>query len=199
MNSYRSFEDRILSVRKCQPDLKLIHVGEDACEFAGIYHLEVNRKRIAGYRIRFILSKNDRHEPIVQLLDNYFSFNVDRHIYSDGQCCICVWLHWTFFNGYRIDLFLQKAVRDFFLSQIYYDEHEKYLFDWDHGPAGIYKAFADILLVPNKRGRVQRRLRKLINGEGRSNRVSVPQAAEMMAKLDSLQGQAEGLKVPQNS
>lgn len=102
-------------------------------------------------------------EPMVFETGNRIPKSADRHFYPNGACCTGVWEEWIVKNRQpSIALFLEGPVRNFFLSQMYFEIHGSWPFgERSHGVAGIREACAETLCVENDPELLERYLRVL--------------------------------------
>jgi hypothetical protein len=107
---------------------------------------------IDQFDVSIFVAKNfPRIEPVVFETGNRIPREVDRHCYTNGACCTGVWDEWLAKNECpTIDTFLEGPVRNFFLSQMYFEIHGRWPFgERSHGDAGIREACVDILGIKN--------------------------------------------------
>jgi hypothetical protein len=119
---------------------------------------------IDHFEICIIVRRNfPRSEPIVFETGKRIPKTVDRHCYADGACCTGVWDEWRAkHNRPTLETFLEGPVRNYFLSQIYFEIHGSWPFgERSHGIAGIWEACADLLEVKNDPKLILRYLRVL--------------------------------------
>lgn len=76
---------------------------------------------------------------------------LDRHINTNGTCCIGVHGEWEFTSAdTSFGAFLTGPVRDFFLSQLHFEAHGVWPFDQRaHGLPGMIESYAELLGVGN--------------------------------------------------
>jgi len=86
-------------------------------------------------------------EPVLQEKAGRFPREIDRHIYSNGACCTCVWAEWLeISDDTSFAAFCSGPVRDFFLSQLYYEQEGDWPFgERKHGPEGLAESVSRIL------------------------------------------------------
>jgi hypothetical protein len=111
----------------------------------------------------FVAKKFPRLEPLVFETGNRVPREVDRHCYTNGACCTGVWDEWLAKNERpTIDTFMEGPVRNFFLSQMYFEIHGRWPFgERSHGDAGIREACAEMLGIKNDEKLILRYLRVL--------------------------------------
>ena len=87
----------------------------------------------------------------------------DRHINTDGDCCVTVWEHWlASADDHSFAAFLNGPVHAFFLGQHYFETTGRWPFgEWSHGRKGLEEAYAELLGIPVKRNEIIYRLRLL--------------------------------------
>lgn len=78
---------------------------------------------------------------------------IDRHINSDGDCCVTVWEEWLVrTDDTSFSAFLNGPVREFFLAQYWFERTGRWPFgERPHGEEGLLEAYADVLGIPNKK------------------------------------------------
>jgi hypothetical protein len=176
-----NLEDVIFDVFCCQPKL-LPSVTAEGAQFRGHFVLQGPSAPICEiplvieYDVRF-----PEIEPVVQLVEPTFPFKIDRHIYTNGTCCVCIWEHWlSTSKDITMSGFLKGPVSDFFLSQLYFNEHGSWPFgEWEHGEEGLLQAYSAILNVEPSRSAVLESLNRIVRRDRSRGRV-LPSVAEMM-------------------
>jgi hypothetical protein len=119
---------------------------------------------IDQFDVLILIAKDfPRREPVVFETGNRIPREVDRHCYTNGACCVGVWDEWRVGNVKpTISAFLEGPVRNFFLSQIYFEIHGRWPFgERSHGDAGIREACVDMLGIRNDPKLIMRYLRVL--------------------------------------
>ena len=86
-------------------------------------------------------------EPILQDKTGRFPRDIDRHIYSNGTCCTCVWAEWLeISDDTSFAAFCSGPARDFFLSQLYFEQDGDWPFGQrKHGAEGLAESVSRIL------------------------------------------------------
>jgi hypothetical protein len=139
-----------------QPFLSVAE-AEGGFEIAGKFLVASSSYSTSGgaidyFDVSIIVAKDyPRTEPVVFETGNRIPREADRHCNPNGACCTGVWEEWIVKNSQpSIDLFLEGPVRNFFLSQMYFEIHGSWPFgERSHGDAGIREACADMLSVEN--------------------------------------------------
>jgi hypothetical protein len=119
---------------------------------------------IDQYAVLILVAKDFPHrEPIVFETGDRIPREVDRHCYTNGACCTGVWDEWRVRdNSPTVGAFLEGPVRNFFLSQIYFENHGRWPFgERSHGEAGIREACADLLGIKDDQKLLMHYLRVL--------------------------------------
>lgn len=119
---------------------------------------------ISEFDIEIVLSPRypDR-EPKVFEIGGRIARNPDRHVNSDGDCCVTVWEHWlASTQDHSFGSFLNGPLHQFFLGQYWFEKTGKWPFgEYAHGDNGLWEAYAEVLGIPNKKKDVLYRLRLL--------------------------------------
>ncbi len=100
------------------------------------------------FEISVMIPKNfPRSEPLVFETGDRIPRIMDRHCYMSGACCTGIYEEWIATKPNRtIGEFFEGPVRNFFLSQIYFENHGTWPFgERTHGSEGIVEACADLL------------------------------------------------------
>ncbi len=86
-------------------------------------------------------------EPIVFEVGAAIERIADRHMYTSGVCCLCVWEEWLAkTRDTSFQAFCDGPLHNFFLSQVIYDQTGKWPFDErSHGAKGIAEGVASAL------------------------------------------------------
>lgn len=86
-------------------------------------------------------------EPRVFELGGRIPRDIDRHMYDGPRCCTCVWEEWlAISDDTSFKAFIIGPLRNFFLSQIYYERHKKWPFgERSHGIEGLLESASQIL------------------------------------------------------
>lgn len=80
----------------------------------------------------------------------------ERHINTDGSCCVCVWEYWLAREeNPSFEAYLNGPVYSFFISQFTYEQTGQWPFgEWRHGVHGLEEAYSEILNIPCDREKV---------------------------------------------
>lgn len=106
-------------------------------------------------------------EPLVYETAGDLPRDIDRHVYSDGRCCIEVWYAWCMRQritqqDISVRSLLQGPVHNFFFGQYEVDQGRPWPYgEYAHGRRGIMEALADLFKVPAEKERVLARLKIL--------------------------------------
>lgn len=86
-------------------------------------------------------------EPMVLEVGETIERIADRHMYTNGVCCLCVWEEWLVkTSDQSFKAFCDGPLHNFFLSQVIYDQTGKWPFDErSHGAKGIAESIASAL------------------------------------------------------
>ena len=146
----------------CQPELYAVDEGREVV-IRGKYQLREQvtghdpSPPIAKYDIEMGLAKDfPKTEPQVFEVGGRIPREVDRHVSSDGTCCVTVWEVWlAIAPQVSFEAFLTGPVHEFFLSQLWYELHGEWPFgEWSHGVKGVEEACAQVLGIPGNGGRL---------------------------------------------
>lgn len=88
-----------------------------------------------------------RSEPVLQEKAGRFPRDIDRHVYSTGTCCTCVWAEWLeTSDDTSFAAFCGGPIRDFFLSQLHFEQEGDWPFgERKHGAEGLAESVSRIL------------------------------------------------------
>lgn len=137
-----------------QPELTATLAGE-VVVVTGTYCLQpqeddnLNQGCLANFDIQvFIRPGFPLVEPVVREVGGKVPRSADYHINDeDGTCCLEVWESWLAEHP-KADVasFFEGPLRNFFLSQVYLENHEKFPFgEHEHYEAGRLAAYAEQL------------------------------------------------------
>ena len=119
---------------------------------------------ISEFEIDMVLPARYPHrEPKVYEVGGRIPRKPDRHINSDGDCCITVWEHWLLTApDHSFAAFLDGPVNEFFLGQHSYESTGTWPFgERSHGQKGLVEAYADGLGIPHRKSSLNYYLRLL--------------------------------------
>ena len=162
-------EDVNAVLASCQPELYAVDEGQEFV-IRGKYQL---RERVAGddpsppiaeYDIEMGLVKDfPKIEPRVFEVGRRIPREVDRHVSSDGTCCVTVWEVWlTTAPDASFEAFLTGPIYEFFLSQFWYEINGEWPFgEWSHGQTGLEEACSEVLGLPDEEDQLCAYLRVL--------------------------------------
>lgn len=165
-------EEVELTLNQLQPLLSVV-VGDDKIEISGYLQLADHSGVFDQYQIRIELPFGFPEDPpVVRETEGRIEWNADRHVDSDGACCLAVWEEWlltspdTSFKG-----FVEGPLREFFVNQTIYDLKEV----WPgparpHGIAGVIEAYSEILGIQPEKGLIKSYLMALKEFELKKNR-----------------------------
>ena len=151
------------ALASCQPALKATDVG-DKYVIQGRFHVH---ERITGaptdppisiYEVEiWLFPEFPDTEPRVFEIGRRIPRDLDRHMFSDGGCCVTVWEAWlATAPRTSFEAFLNGPLREFFLSQFWYELNGEWPFgEWSHGMKGLEEAYAAVLRVPSEGRRVR--------------------------------------------
>lgn len=184
-----SLRERAQQIRQLQPDLHITSTNDQYIQFTGVYHLIYDDEIIHSFQSRLKIYESKLQEPEFWLTEEHFPFEIDRHIYSSGQCCLEIWEHWLWKNpDYTSKQLIDILIGNFLIGQLYYDRHGRFPFDdWRHGRPGIGDAFREILGLEDgaSTDEMLRELDEIILTKSR-NDISVELAMMMRRKLIDL-------------
>lgn len=110
-----------------------------------------------------IKGKYPSDEPRVFETGGRIPRTIDRHINTDGDCCVTIWEDWLV-RAYDTSFaaFLNGPLREYFLGQYVFERTAKWPFsERPHGSDGLYEAYAEILGIRNRKKDVTYYLRLL--------------------------------------
>ncbi|NCN85854.1 MAG: hypothetical protein GW808_12695 [Sphingomonadales bacterium] len=171
LNSPLNIEEIKQAIAFDQPFLSVAELKECFC-ISGKFVVAPSADDAASgaidqFEVSILVSKKfPQREPMVFETGDRIPREIDRHCYTNGACCTGVWEEWLAKNVRpNIGEFLEGPVRNFFLSQIYFEVHDRWPFgERSHGDAGIFEACVDILGVKNDQRLIRRYLRVLAGG-----------------------------------
>lgn len=111
----------------------------------GIWPVYGETSLIDNYSIKIVIPDDYPDSvPKVYELEGKIPRTPDRHINSDGSCCLFApperWEQWPL--GAGIDVLLNGAVKSYFFSQTYFDLEKVWPFgEWLHDIAGIIQFY----------------------------------------------------------
>jgi hypothetical protein len=102
-------------------------------------------------------------EPKVFEVGGRIPRRADRHINSDGDCCVTVWENWLVTSdNHSVGGFLNGPLYEYLLGQFWFEKTGKWPFgERAHGAPGLEEAYADALGIPNRRQSLLYHLRLL--------------------------------------
>lgn len=88
-----------------------------------------------------------KQEPIVLEIGEAIERIADRHMYTNGVCCLCVWEEWLAKSSdTSFQSFCDGPLHNFFLSQVIFEQTGKWPFDErSHGAKGVAEGIASVL------------------------------------------------------
>lgn len=88
--------------------------------------------------------------PMVCEFEDRLPADIDRHMFSNKNCCVGIFPAWKETNeDISIGAFVRGPVRDFFISQVCFEETETWPFgEYEHGAAGIAQACSEVFGKP---------------------------------------------------
>jgi hypothetical protein len=110
-------------------------------------------------------------EPILAETGERIPRDIDRHMYQNGACCPCVWEEWlATAENTSFASFMEGPVRNFFLSQLYFEEHGEWPFgERKHGIEGLLESVSRVIGRSLDRPAAIRHLNALTGGEPRGH------------------------------
>lgn len=132
-------------VQASYPDLRLVFDGETAL-LRGSFPVREGEDEIDRFQIEVSVEPNSDGLPTVREIGGRIPWLMDRHVEGDGKICPdvpeLILLHGT----PTILEYLDGPVRNFFLSQLTYEETKVWPFDeWQHGRSGVIQAYGNLL------------------------------------------------------
>lgn len=135
-------------LRNHYPSLYLVQRGSHSV-IRGVYPVQLDGKVIDTFLVEIALPRHFPEEaPTVREMSGRILRVADRHVYTDGTLCLFLpeekWKYWP--EGSSILDFLTGPVNDFFLSQLYFEQHGTWPFgERRHGVLGIIDYYAEEL------------------------------------------------------
>ena len=151
------------AVASCQPMLRVTREGTEFV-IRGRYQLNEQvaetpaNAPISIYDVEIWLTANfPQTEPRVFEVGRRIPRDIDRHMFSNGRCCVTVWEAWlATAPQISFEAFLTGPLHEFFLSQFWYELKGEWPFgEWSHGLKGLEEAYAEVLQVPNDGARLR--------------------------------------------
>ena len=104
-----------------------------------------------------------RREPKVFEVGGQIPRKAERHINSDGDCCVTVWENWLVATqDQSFASHINGPLNEYFLGQFWFEKTGKWPFgERPHGTKGLEEAYADALGIPNKQKNLRYHLRLL--------------------------------------
>lgn len=112
----------------------------------GVFEVDSPKGPVDAYKVRIEFDRDfPRAAPLVFDIDGRLPRDIDRHVYSDGHVCLEVWPVWLAQNPEpTVATVLGGPIRNFFLSQSYYEANGKWPFgEYSHGDKGRREALRD--------------------------------------------------------
>ena len=109
---------------------------------------------ISSFEIRIVTSSRyPVQEPAVFEIAGRIPRTADRHINTDGDCCVTVWEEWLVKSeDTSFSAFLNGPLYEFFLGQYWFEKTGKWPFgERSHGEKGLVEAYADVLRIPHRK------------------------------------------------
>ena len=139
-----------------QPELRASRKGTEIL-ILGRYQLHdesavvLTKAPISTYDVEIWLATDfPKTEPWVFEVGRRIPRDLDRHMFSNGRCCVTVWEAWlATAPQVSFEAFLTGPVHEFFLSQFWYELNGEWPFgEWSHGLEGLREAYAEIFENP---------------------------------------------------
>lgn len=133
-----------------QPDLEFSE-SEKYLRASGRFHIyeTVDGSNVLdSFDVVFCFERSfPENEPYIAETGKRLPRDIDRHVYPWGQCCTCIWPQWRgTVKDLTVKAFVDGPVRDFFLSQLYFEQHKTWPFgEWRHGRSGLIQAAKSML------------------------------------------------------
>lgn len=119
---------------------------------------------ITEFDVEIVISpRYPKVEPKIFETGGRIPRNPDRHVNSDGDCCITIWEHWLATAGdHSVSSFLKGPAHQFFLGQYWFEKTGKWPFgEHAHGQQGLQEAYAELMGIRNNKDDVLYHLRLL--------------------------------------
>ncbi len=121
--------------------------------------------RLDAFEIEMLVATSyPEVEPLVYEVGGRIPIHPDRHMYSDGRCCTCIWEEWCATSGdTSFRAFCEGPLRNFFLSQYVFERTGEWPFgERAHGAAGYMQAAAKLLGLDENDARADRYLQAVV-------------------------------------
>ena len=130
------FHKEIKLLKEYYPSLKF-YQEDSKIYFRGLLNIE----DIDSFEIEILLPDDyPKSLPIVKDIGNDIPRNIDRHMYSDGTCCLTinhVMIQKYQSDNYYLLNFIDDFVKPFFANQLYFEQTGKWLTgEYSHGNTG---------------------------------------------------------------
>ncbi len=130
------FHKEIKLLREYYPSLKF-YQENSKIYFRGLLNIE----DIDSFEIEILLPEDyPKSLPIVKDIGNNIPKNINRHMYSDGTCCLTinhVMIQKYQANNYYLLNFIDDFVKPFFANQLYFEQTGTWLTgEYSHGNDG---------------------------------------------------------------
>ena len=141
-------------IEDAYPDLLVSRPGE-LIEVTGSFPITYQGAELGRFQIRIELTDDFPDAlPNLSEVGRRIPWVADRHMFSDGGCCVLVPLEWDLLPSELHSLrgYLDVPVRNFFLSQLAFEEGQGWPFGQRrHGLEGVLEAYRDTLGVADIR------------------------------------------------
>ena len=139
------------ALRELQPHLIITNETSSNFTIEGSFQLSGPNGPFDHYVLRLVVSKKfPSIEPLVFETAERIPRIPDRHINSNGSCCLTVWEEWlAIAPDFSFRGFLDGPLKEFFLNQWWFEKDGRWRFgERPHGAPGIVQAYACVLEIP---------------------------------------------------
>lgn len=137
------------AIEELQPGLKIVQT-EPQIVISGVYLLTGPEGPFDQFHARILVGYGyPNTEPALYETGGRIPVAIDRHVNTDGTCCVTVWEEWLAnADSTSFRSFLQGPIHEFFLSQWWFERTKKWRFgERAHGKEGLLAAYAEALSV----------------------------------------------------
>ncbi|MEX2565816.1 MAG: hypothetical protein WD431_07740 [Cyclobacteriaceae bacterium] len=154
MNSgYSYFKKEALAIESKFPELKFVETESGIPTIVGELILRDEKgERIDSYEIEIVCSHSyPQSFPLVFETKNRIPYNIDWHVHTDGNACLCTWPEEMIYcrKGINLETFVDKHVVPYFFNQKYREIHGFFLRERAHGNVGNTDFFKEKFRTSN--------------------------------------------------
>ena len=142
----------ITEIISAQPRLSVDSIYP-ALVISGVFELQHEGQIFDSFDVRFEVPLNyPAAEPKIYETGRRIPNSSDRHVNPLGDCCVGVFEVWRLADKHAtLARYINGPVRDYFLSQVYFEKHNTWPFgQLSHGAVGMVESAAILFGVPAK-------------------------------------------------